>query len=94
MPTLRYFARVADVIKSIEALRSSTDPAIAGPVPEERYDRRDWLIGRAEIVRPIERSLDQLTELVRGGHAPALEDERWLPRFNACLTTEHFSLYP
>jgi hypothetical protein len=43
-------------------------------------------IARNEIVRPIERSLDELTELLRGGHAPALEEESWLPRLTACLT--------
>src|SRR5262249_54539128 len=48
--------------------------------------RRDWLIARAEIVRPVERSLDELNELLRRGHAPALEDQPWLPRLNACLT--------
>ena len=86
VPTLRYFTRVVDVIHSVASMSNGTDRAIAGPIPEDRDDRRDWLIARNEIVRPIERSLDQLTELLRGGHAPALEDERWLPRFNACLT--------
>jgi hypothetical protein len=87
VPTLRYFARLVDVIHSVASIRTGTDRVIAGPIPDNRDDRRDWLIARAEIVRPIERSLDQLTELLRGGHAPALEDERWLPRFNACLTS-------
>ena len=86
LPTLRYFARLAASIDSIAMLRSSKDPAIAGPVPEDRNERHDWLLSRVEIVRPIERGLDELTELLRRGHAPALEDEVWLPRFNACLT--------
>jgi hypothetical protein len=59
---------------------------LAGPVPDDRDLRRDWLMARYELVRPIERSLDELTELVRGGHAPALEDEPWVPRLTACLT--------
>jgi hypothetical protein len=86
VPTLRYFARLAEAIRSVDALRTGTDPAIAGPVPVNRDERRDWLIARNEIVRPIERSLDELTELLRRGHAPALEGELWLPRFTACLT--------
>jgi hypothetical protein len=86
VPTLRYFARLAEAIRRVDVLRTGTNPAIAGPVPVDRDDRRDWLIARSEIVRPIERSLDELTELLRGGHAPALEDEPWLPRFTACLT--------
>jgi len=86
VPTLRYYARLVEAIKNVDMLRTSRDPAIAGPVPADRDSRHDWLIARNEIVRPIERSLDQLTELLRGGHAPALEDEAWLPRFTACLT--------
>jgi hypothetical protein len=86
VPTLRYFARLAAAIRSVDLLRTATIAAIAGPVPLNRDERRDWLLARNEIVRPIERSLDELTELLRGGHAPALEDELWLPRFTACLT--------
>jgi hypothetical protein len=86
VPSLRYFARLADAIRAVAQLKAATNPVIAGPVPAGRDDRRDWLIARNEIVRPIERSLDELTELLRGGHAPELEDEAWLPRFTACLT--------
>jgi hypothetical protein len=86
VPTLQYFARVAAAIRGVDVLRTSSDPVIAGPIPENRDDRRDWLFARNEIVRPIERSLDELTELLRRGHAPALEQEPWLPRLTACLT--------
>ena len=86
VPTLRYFARLAAAIRGVDQLRTSTDPVIAGPIPQNRDDRRDWLLARNEIVRPIERSLDELTELLRGGHAPGLENELWAPRFTACLT--------
>ncbi len=92
VPTLRYFARLAAAVRSVDLLRASTNPVIAGPVPKAREERRDWLSARNEIVRPIERSLDQLAELLRHGHAPALEREAWLPRFTACLTAceRHF----
>jgi hypothetical protein len=86
VPTLRYFARLAAAIRNVDMLRTSTSAVIAGPVPADRTERHDWLLARNEIVRPIERSLDELTELLRRGHAPALEDEVWLPRFTACLT--------
>ena len=85
-PALRYFARLAAAVRGVAQLRTGTNPVIAGPVPSDRDDRRDWLIARKVFVRPIERSLDELTELLRGGHAPELEDETWLPRFTACLT--------
>jgi hypothetical protein len=77
---------MSDVIGSVDRLRGGTDPVVAGPVPADANERHDWLLARNEIVRPIERSLDQLTELLRNGHAPSLEDERWLPRLTACLT--------
>ena len=86
VPTLRYFARLGEAIRNVDMLRTGKDPVIAGPVPVNRDERHEWLLARNEIVRPIERSLDELTELLRRGHAPALEDEVWLPRFTACLT--------
>jgi hypothetical protein len=86
VPTLRYFNRLAAAIRAVEELKNSRDPVIAGPVPKDREERRDWLIARSEKVRPIERRLDELTELLRRGHAPALEDERWVPRLTASLT--------
>ena len=86
IPTLRYFARLGSAIRAVEEMRSSPEPALAGPVPEDREARRDWLISRNERVRPIERRLDELNELLRRGHAPALVEERWVPRLTACLT--------
>jgi hypothetical protein len=86
LPTLRYFARLVDAVRTVEGLRTSADPIVAGPIAGDREDRRAWLIARYELIRPVERKLDVLTELLRGGHAPALEEATWLPRFTACLT--------
>lgn len=86
VPTLRYFGRLAAAIRRVNGLRTAKDPILAGPVPEDPPARRLWLAERYELVRPIERSLDELNELLRRGHAPELEDETWLPRLNACLT--------
>lgn len=86
LPTLRYVARLAEAIRRVDAMRNSSNPVLAGPVPDDLQERRAWLLARYELVRPIERSLDELNELLRGGHAPGLEDEPWLPRLNACLT--------
>ena len=86
VPTFRYFGRVGAAVRNVEELRVSRDPILAGPVPTDPTKRRGWLVERNEQIRPIERSLDELTELLRGGHAPALEDERWVARLNACLT--------
>lgn len=87
LPALRYFARLADAIAQVEPLRTSRDPILAGPLPTDPDERRAWLMVRLERVRPIERSLDELHELLRGGHAPSLESEIWLPRLNACLSS-------
>ncbi|HEX4822847.1 MAG TPA: hypothetical protein VFV19_00895 [Candidatus Polarisedimenticolaceae bacterium] len=85
VPALRYFGRITDVIGSVESLRSSKDPILAGPVPGDVNDRRAWLVARYELTRPIERSLDQLGELLKGGHAPSLEKTVWVPRLTACV---------
>lgn len=84
--TLRYFAKLTEAARGVDSLRTGTDPVIGGPAPTDRDELRDWLMSRGEIVRPIVRSLDSLTELLRGGHAPAMQDEAWLPRLTACLT--------
>ena len=85
LPTLRYFARMVEVIGEVETLRSSKDPVLAGPVPDDILARRAWLVARSELTRPIERALDQLGELLKGGHAPGLEKIGWVPRLNACV---------
>jgi hypothetical protein len=86
VPTLRYFQRLSEATSAVRGLATSKDPILVGPVPDDRDARREWLIARHELTQPIERRLDELTELLRGGHAPSLEDERWIPRFIACLT--------
>ena len=86
VPALRYFGRMSEAIAGVERMRTSKDPILAGPVPEDLYERRLWLTSRYEQVRPVERSLDQLGELLRGGHAPSLKETVWLPRLNACIT--------
>src|SRR5262249_5090526 len=58
----------------------------AGPVPADLGARRAWLVARSEVTRPIERALDQLGELLKGGHAPSLEKVTWVPRLTACVT--------
>ena len=85
-PSRLYYARLAAAVRVVEGLRNSKDPILAGPPPADRDLRQEWNIARAEKVRPIERKLYQLGELLHGGHAPALEDQAWIPRFIACLT--------
>jgi hypothetical protein len=85
VPAVRYYGRMADAIDEVEKLRSSRDPILSGPVPADTDARRAWLAARYELIHPVERSLDALGELLRGGHAPSLENSTWLPRLTACL---------
>jgi len=90
--SLRYFERLTAAVRLVDGVRVPKEVALAGPPPEDREDLRDWMIARSELTRPIERKLDQLGELLRGGHAPSLAEEAWIPRLNACLTAceRHF----
>lgn len=84
--TLRYLRRVVEAVRDVDTLRTSKESILAGPAPEDPLRRRAWLQVRAERIRPIERQLDALPEMLRGGHAPDLEKEIWTPRLLACLT--------
>lgn len=84
--TLRYLSRLADAVDTVAELTTTTNPILAGPVPDEPLRRRAWLAARKEQLQPIERELDRLAELLRDGHVPELEDRTWVPRYVACLT--------
>lgn len=89
--SLRFVGELARAVRSVEDLRTSANPLIAGPVPKEPLRRRAWLAARRDAVRPIERDLDALSDRSRRGHVPELRGERWLPRLIACLTaTERY----
>ncbi len=85
-PTLTYLARLAHAVRTVEGVRTSKNPFVAGPAPDESLRRRAWLMARREELLPVERELDLLGELLRGGHAPDLAVARWPGRFAACLT--------
>lgn len=90
--TGRLLARIADAVDTVEALRTSSDPLVAGPPPEERDRRELWLRLRREKFQVVEGELDVLAEQVMRGHAPELEDEPWALRMVICLTAceRHF----
>lgn len=83
---LRYLERLSATTKDVDGLRDAKDPILGGPVPEDSLRRRAWLQVRKERIRPLERELDALTESLKGGFAPGLQPEAWLPRLIACLT--------
>jgi hypothetical protein len=82
----RYFLRLARTVRNVDALRSSDDPILAGPVPEKTLTRRAWETLRRERLEPLEHELDALGEAVRGGYVTALDDRSWPMRLIGCLT--------
>jgi hypothetical protein len=84
--TSRYFARLARTVRRIDELRSSDDPILAGPIPENELRRRAWENVRKERIEPLEHELDALGEAVRRGYVDDLTDRRWAMRLVGCLT--------
>jgi hypothetical protein len=83
--TTRFLQRATKVIAAIEELRTSDDPILAGPVPEDEEQRRAWLRLRQERIRAVEDELDALGESIRRKYAPELSAEPWPQRFIGCL---------
>lgn len=91
-PARSVLGRVARAVRSVETMRTSENPILAGPAPEDPVRHRAWLSARRDELRILERELDLVGEMLRGGYAPELEDQEWLHRFAACLTAceRHF----
>ncbi len=89
---LRFLERLAAAARDVDGLRNPKDPILAAPVPEDSLRKRAWLQVRKERIRPLERELDVLSEMLRGGLAPDLKEESWPSRLVACLTAceRHF----
>lgn len=79
------FLRVGTVIRRVDELRISKDPALVGKQPEDPVARLAWRSRRNETVRPLEKELDDLQQAIRGGRCPE-GAENWLPRLVACVT--------
>lgn len=84
--TARFVGRLAKAVRAVEGLRSSEDPMLVGPVPEDPRVRRTWLAMRQQTTDPVESELDALGRALRRGYAPELEGQTWPQRFLACLT--------
>lgn len=83
--TRRMLARVAAAVDTVEELRTSSDPLLTGPPPEEPERRTLWLRLRRERYQTVEAELDELTELLQRGHAPELQTQDWPQRLVTCL---------
>lgn len=83
---------IAEAVSEVEGLRTTDNPLLAGPVPEEPLRRRAWLAARRDELRGLERRLDALAERLREGEVPELATLEWPSRFVACVTAaeRHF----
>jgi hypothetical protein len=90
--TLRYVGRLGATVGRVEALRTSRDPILAGPVPDDPLRKRAWNAVRKESLGPLVAELDSLGEALRRGYVPELAGEVWPPRFVGCMTAceRHF----
>ncbi len=85
-PTREMLARIAHAVESVEALRTSTDPFVAGPPPDDPRLVTAWVRVRAERLVPLEEELDAILEALRRGWAPELEAAEWPARLVTCVT--------
>jgi len=83
--TTRFLELATSIIADIEELRTSNDPILAGPVPDDEEQRRAWLRLRQERIRALEDELDALGESIRRKYAPELTAEPWPQKFIGCL---------
>jgi hypothetical protein len=83
--TREFLVDLAAAVQSVETLRTTENPLLAGPVPEDDLRRRAWEAARRDELRGLERMLDDLGEQVRDG-LPEMEGLDWPSRFVACLT--------
>ncbi len=89
--TGKLMTRMANVIRTVDEVRTSEDPVLIGPAPTDRAQRIGWERLRNKRLRPVERSLDELMTAVQRDHAPELEGEQWPLRMVSCLTaTERY----
>ncbi|HKQ63343.1 MAG TPA: hypothetical protein VJS92_18785 [Candidatus Polarisedimenticolaceae bacterium] len=86
LATRRVLFRLAHVIRMVDWLRTTHDPAIAGPPPEDAARQRTWEILRREQIGPLEFELDAVGESLQRGHAPELQNEAWAMRLLSCVT--------
>jgi hypothetical protein len=84
--TAKFLDRLASAIETVERLRTTDDPLVIGPVPDDPALRSTWLKLRTTKIDPVEDELDQLLSMLQRGHAPDLDQEEWPLRLVSCLT--------
>ena len=84
--TAKLLVRIARAARSVEELRTSADPLVAGPAPRDARMRDAWIRLRTTRFEPVESELDRVLSMLHRGFAPELEDEAWPARYVSCLT--------
>jgi hypothetical protein len=84
--TVKFLDRLASAIASVDRVRTTDDPLVNGPAPDDPNLWNAWVRLRTTKIDPVEDELDQLLSLLRRGHAPDLENEEWPLRLVSCLT--------
>jgi hypothetical protein len=77
---------VVQAIDTVEEMRTSDDPLVAGPAPSDRALRDAWVRLRRTRIDPVEADLDEILRMVRRDYSSELEEESWPIRFVSCLT--------
>lgn len=83
--TRRYLRRLAAAVDRVEELRSTSDPILAGPPPDEPLRRQAWRQVRKQRLMPLVDELDGLGAALRRGYVPELASAEWPRRFVGCL---------
>jgi hypothetical protein len=91
--TVQHLESIAQAIDRVEELRTSADPMLVGPPPDDAELRAVWAQMRRNRLLELEDELDVLLGSIRRGHAPELADEEWPGRLVSCLTAcqRHFA---
>jgi hypothetical protein len=78
---------IATGVATVEDLRTSRDPILAGPTPEPGLRQRAWASLREQRLRPLHREFDVLTEQASHGLPGSLQGATWPARMVACLVS-------
>ena len=78
---------IAGGVHTVEDLRTTRDPILAGPTPEPGLRQRAWASLREQRLRRLHTDLDVLTERASRGLPPSLAGATWPARMVACLVS-------
>jgi len=91
-PTRRFLQRVVEAVDRVEEYRTSKDPLISGPPPEDDDLRAAWQRMRGESYQELEELLDEVLQSSRVDHLSDLREEGWPVRIASCVSAceRHF----